>query len=852
MFRTRLGAAALLSSVSVFACAQAATAQDASPAKVREVVVTAPREEVKARQVQLEAPNLVAVLSAETIAKYPAFNAAEALGRMPAVSILTDTGEGRFVNIRGLDGNLNGATFGGVPLLNTNPGGTYNGGGGRAVEFDTLPTGSIDGIVITYTGLPDHDAEGIGGTVELTPRTAANITKPFVEATLGAGYEPAHGHAGPFNGDLAAGARFGAFALVLTGSLRTDQRGFDDLEEDYTDPTAGRGYDDLQLRRYDYHRRRFGYGGEFDFRPSDDHRYYLRANIAGYRESVKKNRLTYDFSGYTPPTADPAHSGGFTTLADLSLASTDEEETHRNQVFVAGGRDVFGDNVVLDYRASYSRATFDVSKNYGAKFKGPQGVAVAYDNSGDNGDFPALAITDATNPNDASLYKLSGNKVGNSQENDVDREFAYAANLEFPLHLINDSDTVKTGGQLRFRNKTSSPFSQSIAVGPLNLSAASNPAITDFYDGHYSNGPNVDIAKIRALAGPSSGGFDPTAYFAARERIYAGYAQYKTRIGKWGLLAGVRVETTDALYSAYSDDNATATLALVARPERYTNVFPTVQVRYDFTPVMLVRATYSTGIGRPGFLQNSAITSSNHDPSDPQITTGNPGLKPVTANNFDVSFEVYLPRGGIVQLGAFDKQFDNYIINRFERKAYVGADPAFIGANVGYTTFDNVSSAYARGIEAAYHQQFLWLPKPFDGFGVEGNATLVDSRVQEYDALTSATGQAEYGALPGTSHIAGNLAAFYEAYGIQARVSGEYVGKQLYTLGGSKALDQFEDRRVTLDFTSSYAFTPNWKVYFNVKNLTNAPLRIYVGNVSLPIQREFYDQSFEAGVTARF
>jgi outer membrane receptor for ferrienterochelin and colicin len=108
-----------------------------SRTEVADLVVTAPREEAAARQRQQDAPNLVNVQSAETIEKYPDFNAAEALGRVPGVSISTDTGEGRFVNIRGIDGNLAGATFGGVPLLNTNPGGTYFGGGGRAVEYDT-------------------------------------------------------------------------------------------------------------------------------------------------------------------------------------------------------------------------------------------------------------------------------------------------------------------------------------------------------------------------------------------------------------------------------------------------------------------------------------------------------------------------------------------------------------------------------------------------------------------------------------------------------------------------------------------------------------------------------------------
>jgi TonB-dependent receptor len=275
-------------------------------------------------------------------------------------------------------------------------------------------------------------------------------------------------------------------------------------------------------------------------------------------------------------------------------------------------------------------------------------------------------------------------------------------------------------------------------------------------------------------------------------------------------------------------------------------------VRYEFAPNLLLRATYSTGIGRPGFLQNSAATSSNHDVTDPQISQGNPNLKPTTGNNFDVSLEYYMDGGGILQLGAFDKEFDNYIVSQFQRRLYDGSDPEFAGMIVGYTTYANRSGAYARGLEAAYHQQFAWLPGLWNGLGVDANVTLVDSHIEEYDAATSATGHAESGLLPGTSKVTGNLAAFYEAHGLQLRLASEYVSKELFALGGSKAADSIQDNRLTLDFTSSYRMNGNWTVYFNAKNLTNAPLRFYVNNSSFPIQREYYDQTYEAGVRARF
>ena len=859
---TLLGSSALL-------IAAGAHAQTASA--VGEVVVTAPRREVVARQIQFAAPNLVNIQSAETILKYPDFNAAEALGRIPGVSISTDTGEGRFVNIRGIDGNLAGGTFGGVPLLNTFPGGTYFGGGGRAVEYDTIPTGAIDGLVVYKTTSPDHEAEGLGGSVELTPRTAANIMRPFLEARAGWGYEPAHDHPGPLDLEAAVGARFGfgasglhvegegegepigagffsnptPFSLVVTASRRSDRRGFDDIEEDYNDPTVDRSYADIQMRRYDYNRRRFGYGGEFDVKPNDDHLWYLRANIAGYTESVKKNRLTYDDLTDTP---DPANPTGFSTPTDISLSSTDEQETHRNQVYVVGGDDHFGGGVVLDYRASYSRATYDQSKNYGAKFAGPQGLDFSYDNSANNGDFPTLSA-DQSILNDPAQYG-SIKKVTNSTEFDRDQEYAYAANLQVPVHLFGD-DSIKLGGEVRLRDKISEPRSYTDALStPLSLSAASGPAVTDFY-GRYTNGPNIDIDAVRnaAMAGAvveDDGDF--TSGFTARENIYAGYGQYEAKLGRLGIMAGVRVEATRARYGGYSDDNATQTFALVSRDETYTNAFPTVQLRYQLRPDMLIRATYSTGIGRPGFLQNTASTSSNHDPSDPQISQGNPSLKPTTGNNFDLSFEWYLPEGGILQVGAFDKEFANYIVTAHQRRLYTGSDPSFQGLIVGYTTYANRPDAYARGLEAAYHQQFRFLPGFWSGFGVDANVTLVESRLLEYDAATSASGRDEFGLLPGTSRLTWNAAGFYEAHGVQLRIAAEYVSKELFSLGGSKAQDSIQDNRLTVDFTSSYQLRPGWQVYFNVKNLTNAPLRFYVYQPSFPIQREFYEQAFEAGI----
>ena len=884
----------LLTTASLAVLAGAARAADADAdasasgaTDVSGVVVTAaPREEVAARAVERAAPNVVRIQSAETILKYPDFNAAEALGRMPDISLSSDTGEGRFVQIRGIDANLDGATYGGVPLLNTNPGGTAAGGGGRAVEFDTIPTGAIDGIVVTLTGLPDHEAEGLGGSIELTPRTAANIDRPFLDVTLGGGYEPLHEHGGPYDGEVAAGVRFGIgdhglvvqdaqdlapragfisnptpFSFVLTASVREDRRAVDDLEESYIDDGAApsNAISQYDLRRYDYHRVRFGYGGEFDFEPNDDHRWYFRADIAGYQEGVHKNFLLLkSLDGVEGPDGaipvDPKNPNGFLVTTTPQISLTDEQETHRNQVYVLGGIDHFGD-LTLDYHAAYSRATFDESRNIGAKFNGPKGVALTYDNV-TTPDFPIFSFPGGFNVNDASQYTLSS--LANEYDIDTDEEWSYAANAGFPVHLFQSgSDQVKLGVEARLRDKKASEFDDSFDPPPLSLAGLSFPAIT-YYDGHYSNGPQINQYAVRdliesAAANGTGFQFNPTSYFDARENIYAGYAQYTGQWGKLGALVGVRVEATDAIYGGFVEsDNADGSTVdtFQRRPNNYINAFPTVQLKWSFTPQLIARATYSTGIARPGFEQNSTAASIDLTSSPFVITRGNPALQPTLGQNFDLDLEAYLPDGGIAEIGLFDKEFTNYIVPRIQNG--ITTDPLAPGQLADVTTFLNIPSAWARGIDLAYHQKFVFLAKPFDGLGIEANLTLVDSEIIEYTAAQSLTGQVERGLLPGTSPVTWNLAGFYEAYGFDLRLAAEYVSHSLFGLGGDKSLDVLQDDRLTLDFTSAYQVDKHWQVYFNAKNLLNTPLRYYEGEPDRPIQREFYDATFEAGVRAHF
>ncbi|HEY4113723.1 MAG TPA: TonB-dependent receptor plug domain-containing protein [Rhizomicrobium sp.] len=146
---------------------QAAEAQSTSTT-VETVVVTGTR--INAQQIKQNAPNVVLEVQPVTeIKKLPDVNLAEALQRVPGVSLESDSGEGRFVNIRGMDADLNGTSFDGVRLTASNPSSPQ--GRGRAVAFDAFPSGLMGGVELIKSLTPDIDAEGLGGIVKLVPRS---------------------------------------------------------------------------------------------------------------------------------------------------------------------------------------------------------------------------------------------------------------------------------------------------------------------------------------------------------------------------------------------------------------------------------------------------------------------------------------------------------------------------------------------------------------------------------------------------------------------------------------------------------------------------------------------------------
>ena len=846
---------------------------------------SAVRDRAAAIEEKKEAPNIIEVQPLGEMLKLPDVNLAEALQRMPGISVETDTGEGRFVNIRGLDSDLNGTTYGGVRLPPSNPSSPF--GGGRATAFDVIPTGLVGGIELTKTNRPDIDAEALGGTINLVPRSGdSEGGKPFTEVTVGGGYENLR-DTPVYDFGLTTGRSFSrdgdglftgpnAFSALLTAIYHQDRRGIDDVEESYSDQQSAGVPDkllsDLDYRRYLYQRETYGFAGNFDAKADERNSFYARFMWSGYLEFKTDHHLTLSGldSGCGPATlangnldctaAAPSsvYPNGFTAPgASLDQNNTDSSERIDNQLAVIGGKSIIG-GTELDYHMSLAQGRDIVYYKYGPDFSelNNGNVPIAYDNTS-NPNYPnyrTLDGTDATNPANYALSDLSAGSA-----TDRDREWGGGLDLKIPVTVWGNPGEVKFGLNARMRHKTHQEIDEDFAPAGSNQILLSNYVSgpdTIYYNGLYNIGPPFNEIAIRGLPNSplvqnvSVADGDPMsaqqAYEDDNENVYAEYGMLTATAGNFGLLVGLRVEETNATYRAFgfsTDINGNTTnLGLIARPTSYTNYFPTVQGRYSFTDELVGRATYSTGIARPGFDEITASTIIVADGTGASVTIGNPNLKPTTGNNFDLSLEYYPVAGAIASVGLFAKDFNNYILPTVINESNY---PGVVGI-AQVSTFSN-GPAHAYGAEAAFVDQFRFLPHPLDGFGVSANVTLVDSRAEIHPGV--------YGLLPSTSRLTWNAAGFYEKGPLEARLAFGYVGQNLFGFGstGSTNTDQYSRERLTLDFGASYKIAGQYSVYVEAKNLLNTPLEFTEGpSDSRPIQREFYDQTFLAGLRMKF
>ncbi|HEV2561265.1 MAG TPA: TonB-dependent receptor [Rhizomicrobium sp.] len=810
---------------------------------VETVVVTGSRAE--ANEARKDAPIVLDIASLQQIRSLPDANAAEVLQRLPGISMESDSGEGRFINIRGMDADLNGTSYDGVRLMANNPASPQ--GGARAVAFDAFPAGILGGVEVAKSLTPDMDAEGLGGAVNILPRTIPMGQDHILDASAGTGIETLRNKP-VYKADITAGERFddGKVSIIFSYGYEQDHRGIDDIEADYiNDPTAvpagtsaflaQKAFDDVQYRWYEYHRTRQGFGGGITFSPDDDTNLYLRGFHAGYVEIGNKhefvlNGLADDITSVNNASGDFSSSGVESYYSDINT-----KEILGNDLIELGGNTLIADTVKMDARVSWTEGHDRFPYSINARFKDPNAFDVVYNNLDANRPVYQTA-TDVTDP---SLYTTLAN--GNGPSKNTDTEYAGVMNFLLPIDVAGDGGMFKFGGSVRERTRKADAFNAGFVPDTLSLSDYVSGPDVIYYKGEYDIGPQPIYSKLLTI--PETPLVeDPTTFEDDNENVFAGYAQYSTSFGQLDVVGGVRVEGTDGTYRANDVDGDGNLIGLHTTTHSYTNVFPDLSLKYQASDDLQLRAVYSTAIARPGFNQITAARSIDLSNANPIITQGNPDLKPTTGQNLDLMASYFLPHSEIASVGLFYKAFSNYIIPT--EQVNDTNVPGFVGQNVDLISYSNIGSAHAEGIELEYNQQFDFLPVPLDGFGFDGNLTYVQSRGEIRPG--------EQHALPQTSPFNYNAGIYYQQGPLYLKLAASYVSINLWAVGGDDSTDLYSQARFRLDFGGTYDITDQIELYADIKNITNTHLEFtQTKSKNFPVQNEFYDADYLGGIRVK-
>ncbi len=827
------------------------------------VTVQAGRErgEVEAINVERTADNIVQVLPADVITSLPNTNIADAVGRLPSVSLERDEGEGKYVQIRGTEPRLSNVTIDGIHVPSPE--------NVRNVKLDVLPSDLIEAIEVNKTLSANQDADAIGGSVNLVTKMPSD--RPYFSVLGMGGYTPIDRGRTLNQFALTVGDRFGPnkrFGIMLGGSYDHNNRGIDDMEPAYDflqTPSGGtfQGPDTEDIRQYLYNRTRYGIDGEIDYRLADMSSVYLRGLFSRFHDFGQDWIYSPAISNFVsdPNTCSSAPATSFNGPTGCGgMGFTDVYRKPSQQIFSvqAGARHPLG-TALLSYTLALSESKA-VSSYPRAGFDGPGATdsSVAFGVDTSNAFTPKFPVLNGVNMYDPAAYTLSYLSFQN--DNTFERDVVGDVSLNKPYNIGDHYGSFEVGFKGWDARKTQL-YSDSTFGPSGNLFMSSflgSYRNSNYYLGRITAGPTTDYNKILAYfndnPGQFSGGFDPVrSYpndFDISERIWAGYVMNTISFGKLRLQTGLRIESTgDSLLGTevtLDSGGNFAGLAPLRAKNTYTDFFPSIQAQYALTPQTVLRAAYGMGIARPNFGDIAPYvlydpTSNNSFP----VSAGNPDLKPTHAQNFDLVIERYLKPVGLIQFGGFYKDLTDPI--------YTVSMLRTTEPYAGYGEFVPVNGARAHvgGIEMAWQQRLRFLPGLLNGTGVRTNYSYTTSRA----SFPSDFGRTDHPSLIRQAPNNWNVDVTYDKKGISARMGLTHNDGYIWSYAGSNATATAAGDTYLYPHTQVDAQVSYWiprghglQALVSMLNLNNEVFGFYNGSERYPIQREYYNRTISLGL----
>jgi TonB-dependent receptor len=796
---------------------------------------------------QRAAATLTNLVASDEIGRFPDQNAAESLSRLPGVSVYRDQGEGRFINVRGINYTLGNVTLDGSGLASPES-------GQRAIALDVVPSDSLGALEVNKVPTPDMTAEGLGGNVNLrskSPFDGESRSAKLSAQTIYSAHTRDFGY--KLNGEYSSVSADGRVGFLVGFSQQERDFGSYNYEtdrwtalnppdlEEATQPFFSPV--ELQFRDYTINRERTGLNAALEFRPDGVTRIWVRGTYNDF--SDVEDRQTF----FVPVSDDNVNaitrldntSGLVEGARRFSRRARDRAKLQDLLAFMAGAETVRG-RWTLDAQAGRSRGVEDKDETQARFRRSTRDTAFRYEVNGYNISVEQLNSPPAGafgNPAAYNQFQRFDVESDDARETETNVRF----NARYELDTIRPA-YLKAGAAFRSKEKRRD---EGIYEFADNGSGRAFANYTSTFS-RYPYGPSVvriDTPRVVGFFEQNPGLFELDFAdelgndYTVDEDVLAAYAMAGATFGRLQVIAGVRVEDTDVKTNGNVVDED---LELVERGSGgggYTDVLPGLHFRYNLSQDLVLRASYSTSIVRPAFGElafGRAIDSENFE-----ITERNPDLAALNSRNLDVSLEYYLPSLGLFSVAAFHKDIKDFTF-------LTNAGTRALGGNTyDVFTYRNGSEGEIYGLELAHQQQLRFLPAPFDGLGVQSNLTLSRS-------------EADYGALGtfdfvGQSELLGNVALTYEKGRFLGRLAVNFRSERLREDEDISFEDTliYVDDSVQVDLTLAYKLRKGAELFAEIVNLTNEPFRVYSAGgprnqPKLFQQFEEYDVSVYAGV----
>ncbi|XUU60559.1 TonB-dependent receptor [Erythrobacter sp. HA6-11] len=805
------------------------------------------------------------VLTRDAIGQFPDQNVAESLRRLPGVNILNDQGEGRFVSVRGLDPELVATSLNGVrlpaPESDT-----------RSVALDVISSDIIESITVKKSLTPDMDGDTIGASVEIETTSAFNRTKDLLTIKAEGSYNDYAGELTPkvsldFSNRLSD--NFG-----VSGGVSFYNRKFetDNIEADgWTDAGGAVFPIEVQYRDYDVERERISATLGFDFRASDTTELYVKGIWSQFDDQEFRRRLRFDlddFEDFGPTSV----SGTSATFDDTTVNIGGEDvrqrigvrrdikdrfERQRIRSITAGGESDFGD-WFAEYAVSWAKSTEREDGNvdpteFRERFS-DDGLTLGFDYSDPR--VPQYSVindgVDFFNPATYPLNDIEFTVLSDSE----DEEYAAQFDLGRRFQMDSGEFTVQAGFKGRWREKgfnfdvefyelddyfLSDVLGEDATYRITDLNPL--PGFTQATDFFFANRDQFELQELDSA-------FDSSiSDYAVEEDIMAGYL-----LGRWEstdlrIIGGVRYEHTSNTLGGnlvtLNEDTETVTVAPVNFERDYDIWLPSLNIRYEAQPDLILRLAGYRSLVRPRL---SAVAPrfavEENDEGEREGEFGNPDLQPFKAWNFDASAEWYMSSNGALTAAFFYKDIKDYIINE------VREDSSFNGIPFDEAVVPiNGDSATVLGFELGFSQS---LKGALDGFIIQANYTFTDADgtvFQDGDPTNPRSIP-----LPATSKHTGNISLGYDKGPFDIRLSGTYRDSYLDELESEASLDRYVDDHFQLDLSAKYRLTDNIQFFYEWVNINNAKYFAFnrFGNQVNNLQYEEYSWTMKGGVRINF